>query len=231
MISQDTHDRAPAAVAGRRPRGHPGLPGTAGRRLILRGPGMLAAAATAVMLAASLAGPAAAAPATTKAAAVRLTPATAVPRCLKNDLIAGLHGQESGTQGGRSQGGFILTLTNNSERSCSLYGYPGLGLQDARHHVLHSKTHWGPTIFARDPGRHTIVLSPGETATASVAFAYVGARHPLHAAYLEITPPNGYDHAVVAIPYGLGNISDGNLYVTAMARHTAYTHPAQRCCL
>lgn len=230
MISQDTHNSAPAAVPGRGPRAHPGSPCLARGHLVLRGLGTLASATAAVILTTALGGTATAAPATGKAAAVRLAPAVAVPRCLKNELTAGLHGYESGTQDGRSQGGFILTLTNNSQKSCSLHGYPGLGLQNARHHVLHSTTHWGSTIFARDPGRHTIVLSPGETASASVSFAYVGAKHALHAVYLEITPPNGYGHAVVAIPDGLGSISDGNLYVTAMASHTAYTQAVQHCC-
>lgn len=90
----------------------------------------------------------------------KLAAATAVPRCTENELIAGLHGYESGGQGGYAQGGFILTLTNNSQDSCSLYGYPGLGLENARHHVQRSDVHWGATIFAPDPGRQLIVLSP-----------------------------------------------------------------------
>ena len=48
--------------------------------------------------------------------------------------------------------------------------------------------HWGSTVFAPDPGRRLIVLSPGETLSASVSFGYTS-KYPLHAAYLEITPP------------------------------------------
>jgi hypothetical protein len=193
----------------------------------VRGVGTLVAASAALMLATALASPA---PVASASATARSAAATAVPRCLENELTAGLYGYEGSTQGRNRQGGFILTLTNDSQQSCAVYGYPGLGLQNASHHVLRSKTHWGSTLFARDPGPHTIVLSPGETASASVTFAYVGASHALHAAYLEITPPNGYDHAVVPIPDGLGNISDGNLHVTAMARHTAYKYTPQHCC-
>jgi hypothetical protein len=152
-----------------------------------------------------------------------------VPRCLQHNLAAGLYGYESGYYDGRGQGGFILTLTNTGGAACSLTGYPGLGLQNSRHHDVRSRTHWGPTYFARDPGRHLIVLSPGETASASIAFVYTG-RNAAHATYLEVTPPNAYRHAVIAIPGGIGKISTPDLYVTAMARHTPYRGSARGCC-
>ena len=66
------------------------------------------------------------------------------------------------------------------------------------------------------------MLSPGETASASVAFVSGATKHAVDASYLVVTPPNAYDHLVIgpffrsmAIP-----IYRGNLYVTAMARHT-----------
>ena len=156
--------------------------------------------------------------------------AIAVPRCHQNALAAGLYGYESGSYDGHGQGGVILTLTNTSGAACSLKGYPGLGLQDAHHHVLRSRTHWGPTYFAPDPGRHLIVLSPGETASSSIGFVYAGRRKAAHATYLEVTPPNAYDHAVITIPDGLGAISTPDLYVTAMARHTPYQGSTGHCC-
>src|SRR6266849_4072720 len=53
--------------------------------------------------------------------------ASTAPRCYTQDLSASLHGGE-GAVAGRE--GVIMTLTNDGQRSCSLYGYPGLGLQD-----------------------------------------------------------------------------------------------------
>jgi hypothetical protein len=191
--------------------------------------GTLAAAGT-VLLGTAVAGPATAASAAGRAPSASLTAAVTVARCDENQLIAGLHGYESGGQGSRAQGGFILTLTNNGQYSCSLNGYPGLGLQNARHRVLRSDVHWGSTIFARDPGRQLLVLSPGETASSSVSLGYVGSEHAVHSVYLEVTPPGAYDHAVLAIPDGLGNISGRNLYATAMARHTAYEPAPEHCC-
>ena len=178
------------------------------------------ACAAALIPVASLA--ATAAPATAAGAAV--------PRCLPASLAAGLYGYESGKYDGQGQGGFILTLTNTGGGACSLNGYPGLGLENARHHTVRSRTHWGPTYFAPDPGRHLIVLSPGETASASIGFVYAGNRKAAHATYLEVTPPNAYQHAVITIPDGIGKISTADLYVTAMARHTPYQGSTGYCC-
>jgi len=146
---------------------------------------------------------------------------SSAPRCYTQDLSAGLRGAESGPG---NEVGFILTLTNESQRSCSLDGYPGLGLQDFSHHTLPSHTFWGPTVFDRDPGRQPVVLSPGETVSASLAFITGTAKHAVWASYLVVTPPNAYNHLVVgpfsramAVP-----VYRGDLYVTAMARHTPH---------
>jgi hypothetical protein len=153
--------------------------------------------------------------------------ASSRPPC---NLSTGLYGYEQGYYDGNGQGGFILTLTNTGGTPCYLYGYPGLGLEDASHHVLPSHTHWGSTYFAKDPGRHKVVLSPGENASASVAFVYTGT-NKAHATYLEVTPPNAYDHASIEIPSNVGQISTHDLYVTAMARHTPWKGSDHQCCL
>lgn len=140
-------------------------------------------------------------------------------RCYVSDLSAGLHPQQPRTQ----NYGFILTLTNLSSEPCSLYGYPGLGLQNARHHVLSSHTFWGSTLFDSDPGRHLIVLSPGETASADIAWAQAPTSSTgVRATYLMVTPPNDYRHFIMLIPGGPFTIYHGNLRATAMARHTPF---------
>jgi hypothetical protein len=147
--------------------------------------------------------------------------ANSVPRCYTQNLSADLRGAELGPG---NEVGFILTLTNEGQRSCSLYGYPGLGLEDFNHHTLPSHTFWGSTVFDRDPGRQLIVLSPGETASASVAFVTGTTRHTVEATYLVVTPPNAYDHLVLG-PFSRAMafpVYEGNLYVTAMARHTPH---------
>ena len=146
-------------------------------------------AATAAALGGAGGGAALAATSPPAAAAV-----SSVPRCYPQDLSASLHGLQLATG---DRGGFVLTLTNNGQRSCSLYGYPGLGLQDRNHHTVPSHTFWGSTWFDRDPGRQLIVLSPGETASASFAWisgALLG--DAVFAAYLVVTPPNDRRTAV-----------------------------------
>jgi len=211
MISQHTRDGRRAAI----PRG----------RAALRGIGALSAATAAVTLMTAFGGTAPAAGTARFAASAKLASATAVPRCHKGKLVAGLYGHENASD----QGGFILTLTSDSQQSCSLDGYPGLGLQDASRQALTSHVHWGSTVFAPDPGRRLIVLSPGETLSASISFGYTS-KYPLHAVYLEVTPPGAYRHLVIAIPDGTGNGSNGDLYVTALARHTAYQVTPPQCC-
>jgi hypothetical protein len=166
------------------------------------------------------AGGAAAASQGTAAAPARTTAVlSTVPRCYTQNLAAGLHGFQAGL-GNR---GFILTLTNTGSTSCSLSGYPGLGLQSARHSALPSHTFRGSTYFDPDPGRSLIVLSPGETVSADVAYAADGmAADSVSATYLEVTPPNAYLHLTVRIPGAPTAIYHGNLYVTAVARHTPY---------
>lgn len=146
-------------------------------------------------------------------------PSGSVSRCNTRNLSAGLHGFQALV----ANRGFILTLTNTGGRACSLDGYPGLGLQDAAHHVLPSRTHWGSTYFDQDPGRHLIVLSPGETASADFAyFSGTGGSTDSVATYLEVTPPNAFKYLTVKIPGAPVRIDHGNLSVTAMARHTPY---------
>ena len=68
------------------------------------------------------------------------------------------------------------------------------------------------------------MFSPGETASASVAFITGTTQHAVWASYLAVTPPNAYKQLVVgpfshamAVP-----VYRGDLYVTAMARHTPH---------
>ena len=176
---------------------------------------MIAAAAAA--LGGTSAGAALAATSTPAAAAVRLA-----PRCEPQNLSASLRGPQSAA-GYRE--GVILTLTNTGQRSCSLDGYPGLGLLDRAHRAVPSHTFWGPTWFDPDPGRQLIVLSPGETASADLAWtsgALLG--HAVFAAYLIVTPPDDFGHLVIPLSRPIVEIPvfRGDLHVTALARHTPH---------
>lgn len=140
--------------------------------------------------------------------------ASTVPICEEPNLAASAGRYNIG--GG--MWGVVITLTNTGTASCSMYGYPGLGLQDYAHHVLPSQTHWGPTYFAHDPGPSLIVLGPGQSASSSVALSQ-GTQGSPWAGYLEVTPPGNDQYVVIGTSYGIGGTS-GDLYATAMARQT-----------
>jgi hypothetical protein len=156
------------------------------------------------------------APAVTQAAAQTTYSA---PRCYLGDLSAGLHGYqiEMGTRG------FLLTLTNISNHSCTLYGYPGLQLLDAQKRPLPTKTQWGMSYFDRNQVKSLIVLSPGETASADISYGVYGtAANSVLAYCLEVTPPNRYGHFILKIPHGPALVYLHQVQVTPMARHTPY---------
>jgi hypothetical protein len=141
------------------------------------------------------------------------------PRCTAREMSAGLHGSQALV----ANRGFILTLTNTSNHACSVDGYAGLKLKNAAHHRVHSTTHGGNTYFAADPGPHLIVLSPGETASADFVFgAGTGGSTDSVATYLLVAPPGTSRHLTVRIPGAPVRIDLGNLFVTALARHTPY---------
>ena len=127
----------------------------------------LASVATLGAIGAVAAGSAPGATATTTrtAAQTMYTP----PRAHIGDLSAGFHGYQMEM----GKHGFIVTLTNISNHSVSLYGYPGLQLLDTKKHPLPTKTLWGPTWFDRNQVKRLIVLSPGETASADISFGAV----------------------------------------------------------
>lgn len=176
---------------------------------------MIAAAAAA--LGGTSGGAALAATSSPTAAAVR-----SAPQCEPQDLSASLHGLQIAPG---YRGGVILTLTNTGQRSCSLDGYPGLGLQDRTHHTVASRTFWRTTWFDPDPGRQLIVLSPGETASANLAWTSGALRGgAVFAAYLVVTPPDDHSHLVTPLSRPVVEIPvyRGDLYVTALARHTPH---------
>ena len=153
--------------------------------------------------------------ATTAAARATYTP----PRAHIWDLSAGFHGYK--VEMGHAH--YIVTLTNVSNHSVSLYGYPGLRLLNAGKQPLPTTTLWGSTYFVRDPGRSLIVLSPGETASADVSYVVYGTpANSVWASYMQVTPPNCYKHFTMKIAYPPVLVYRHQVAVTAMARHTPY---------
>lgn len=139
-------------------------------------------------------------------------PSTALAGCTTSDLRVSLNGSASDSLSHAA--GLILTLTNSSRHTCALDGYPGLGLLNSRHQVLHTVTHWGSTFYANDPGRRLVDLAPGQTARASLAWTQAGSS-AVSASYLDVTPPDSTAHLTISFRQ---HIDGGDLDVTALAR-------------
>ncbi|MDH6228707.1 DUF4232 domain-containing protein [Streptomyces sp. MJP52] len=104
-------------------------------------------------------------------------------RCRTSGLAASVGPGDAGA----GQRGFPVALTNRSQRSCTLRGYPGAAFTDA------SGTQLGP-----DPRRTrgtpvtTVELSPGESAWATLSFSdprLTGSEAKVPATLL-VTPPD-----------------------------------------
>lgn len=139
--------------------------------------------------------------------------AAAPQRCHTTALKASLHAD--GNQAGVGNFGENLALTNISHQTCTVYGYPGLGLQNGKHAVLPIKVIWGSTYFATDPGRHTVTLKPGQSAWADLAWHAPYGVTSVTPSYLEVTPPDETTH--LTIGFAVGAVDDDNLHVTALA--------------
>ena len=167
-----------------------------------------AAALTAAATALLVAGSAGSAVAATASPGVR-----APQRCQTAVLAASL--RVVGSQEGVGNRGEDLVLTNTSHQTCTVYGYPGLGLQNAKHKALAIKVVWGSTYFAADPRPHTITLKPGQSAYADLAWHAPYGTKSVTPSYLEVTPPD--EAAYRTIRFAPGAIDDDTLLVTALS--------------
>lgn len=115
--------------------------------------------------------------------------------------------------------GRMLTLTNTSTHTCQVTGYPGLRMEDSAHQALPTSVRQGPTYFNDDPGPSIVELSPGERASAVVAWGTPVGNADVTPAYLRVSLATAPD-AFVRVAFQPVNVTNGNLTVTALAAHT-----------
>lgn len=122
------------------------------------------------------------------------TIATNPTRCETSQLSVRRVSQDAGV------GNVALTyaFTNNASSPCTLNGYPGLALLDAkgqpleRVKVIRSKD----TYFSSQQPRQQVTLSPGTQASFQIAYNHISSpeEHCPMSSKIEITPPNAYQH-------------------------------------
>jgi len=138
---------------------------------------------------------------------------TSVPRCHTSELrvYPVRFGAAAGTVAGD------LGFRNVGPHACFVYGYPGLGLEDANHRAKHSRVTWGSTVARRDPRPHRVVLPRGRAAFVNLSYSDVpvGRERCGPSAWLEVTPPDERTHRLV--PFGGLVCNYGHLTVTALS--------------
>lgn len=136
-----------------------------------------------------------------------------VPRCHTRNLHVYLipNGAAAGSYA------FDLAFQNRSGHACFVYGYPGLGLEDAHHRPQPSRVTWGSSIARRDPRPHRVVLAPDRAAFASMSGSDVprGSERCRAYPWLEVTPPDERTHRTIR--FGITVCDHGHLTVTALS--------------
>lgn len=121
---------------------------------------------------------------------------------------------------GMMKTGWILRATNISHHTCSINGYAGLTLQNAKHQAIHTEEQKGSTYFVSDPGAHRLVLRPGGSAVADLAYAHIRQQGTEHPSYLKISLPGEKAGQTVHLtdPW----VYRGRVAVTAFASHLTF---------
>jgi Domain of unknown function (DUF4232) len=135
-------------------------------------------------------------------------------RCHTGQLAAAF----SDFDAGAGQRYALLSLTNRSDVTCTMYGYPGMLLQDAAGHPVATDVRRdpdaGPVLFPLAPG-HAAWARLHWTAMPSADEPQSGDCEPPAAAVI-VTPPDETDHLTVA--KGLGPVcAHGRIDVGAMS--------------
>jgi len=139
--------------------------------------------------------------------------AVAYPYCRTGNVSLTLRHPVS--SGGNT--GVTVTLRNTSGTSCSVRGYPALGLE------LHglpvkSRTGDGSTYFASDPGPSVVTLEPGGRAVAHVSFGTVSGPGSVRASVLDVAWRGAHWHEHAGLPGAPAYITSGVLETTAWER-------------
>ncbi|GAC1434981.1 MAG: hypothetical protein NVSMB65_08960 [Chloroflexota bacterium] len=109
--------------------------------------------------------------------------------------------------------GLMIQLHNRSGQSCTLFGYPGAQLLDARHRALPTHLHWGLGYLSGNSVRQTVWLPRGGNAFFILEWAHIptGNEACPRAPYILITPPNDYSSLLVSLAPGFIDACGGRL--------------------
>jgi hypothetical protein len=143
--------------------------------------------------------------------AVARSAQTPITRCYINQLSLSVV-MGTGAAGHMAR---LFRLHNHSSRTCSLIGYPGVQLVDARGRALPTHAEWAPAGFLGSQPKHVIELRPGANAYFAIEWAEIptGSQACPVASAVRIIPPNTYRSLRVQTT---GRVCGGNLSVSVV---------------
>ncbi len=131
---------------------------------------------------------------TTDNSTPQATIATNPTRCETSQLSVRRVSEDAGV------GNVALTyaFTNNASSPCTLNGYPGLALLDAKGQPLEGVKviRSQDTYFSSQQPRQQVTLAPGKQASFQIAYNHISSpdkQCPM-SSKIQITPPNAYQH-------------------------------------
>ena len=163
---------------------------------------LAATAACAALIAASVA-----------CAAIPASASAQAPRCRTGQVAVTL--DHPVRQGGNE--GWTIGLQNKGAASCTVRGYPRLGLEGKHGQRLRSTTQDGPTYFHGDPGPSPVILQPGGFAVAWLAYGTVSGPGSVRAHSLTVRIQGAASHKTDVLASRSVTVTRGVLDVTALA--------------
>lgn len=117
------------------------------------------------------------------------------PRCPASSLVLSV----AGTQGAAGTFELTLQLRNTSSTTCTLQGYPGAQLYDAKNMALPTNVVRGGSYSFTDFAPSLVTMAAGASAYLNMAYSDVptGSEQCPTAASMWVTPPDDVDHLVL----------------------------------
>ena len=136
-------------------------------------------------------------------------------RCLSNQVAAAVVGGQAGVGNVAA----AISFTNRSSSTCSLSGYPGVGLVSSNDAILPVATDRGQDYLFADPGPTDQVLAPGASSYFDVGYTDMPMGQP-SSSLLEVNVPNGTNPMFVPMP-GIVRAYTGPNHINVNAVHPA----------
>ena len=118
--------------------------------------------------------------------------AAATPRCRLSQLSLA----QPRSDGALGSIRLRFVFTNSSTTTCKLFGFPGLQMLNSHHANLHTTVIRGTSNVVPPEPELNVVMTPGQHGSFYAGYSDVptGSQTCPAASFLEVTPPNDFNH-------------------------------------